>query len=61
MSEEPKQNKGEGLIDRKLVEDPVILLLSVPGRLFCFGSLVVLDLVRGNALLFLLDKQKIVK
>ena len=56
MSEEPKQNKGEGLVDRKLVEDPVILLLSVPGRLFCFGSLVDLDLVRGNALLFLLDK-----
>ena len=39
---------GRGLVDRKLVEappspPPVILLLAGPRRLFCFGSLVVLD------------------
>ena len=34
---------------------PVILLLAVPRRLFCFGSLVVLDVVCGYFLLFLLD------
>ena len=33
---------------------PVILLLAVPGRLFCFGSLTVLD-VCGYVLWFLLD------
>ena len=37
------------LVDRKLVEapvpSPVILLPAVPRRLFCFGSLVVLDVV----------------
>ena len=32
---------------------PVILLLAVPRRLFCFGSLVILDVVRCY-LLFLL-------
>ena len=26
-----------------IISDPVILLLAVPRRLFCFGSLVVLD------------------
>ena len=46
MSEEPRQNLGLGLVDRKLVEaPPVILLLAVPRRLFCFGSLVVLDVM----------------
>ena len=33
---------------------PVILLLAVPRRLFCFGSLVVLDVVFGYLSLFLL-------
>ena len=33
---------------------PVILLLAVPRRLFCFGSLVVLDVVFRYLSLFLL-------
>ena len=53
LSGEPKQNQGRGLVDRKQVQAPlppptspqVILLLAVPRRLFCFGSLVVLDVV----------------
>ena len=40
------------MVDRKLVE--VILLLAVPRRLFCFGSLVVLDVVFRYLSLFLL-------
>ena len=32
-----------------------MLLLAVPSRLFCFGSLVVLDMVCGYVLLFLFD------
>ena len=45
MSEEPKQNLGRELVDRKLVEAPQqFLLLAVQRRLFCFGSLVILDL-----------------
>ena len=37
---------GRGLVDHKLVQaPPVILLLAVPRRLLCFGSLVVLDVV----------------
>ena len=45
LSDVPIQNQGRGLIDRKLAKAPprVILLLAVPKRLFCFGSLVVLD------------------
>ena len=39
----------------KLIEaPPVILLLAVPKRLFCFGSLVVLDVVFRYLSLFLL-------
>ena len=54
VSEEPRQNQGQGLVDRKLVEaPPVILLLAVPRRLFCFGSLVVLDVVFRSLSLFL--------
>ena len=42
-----------GLVDNKLVQAPpppprtpsAILLLAVPRRLFCFGSLVILDVV----------------
>ena len=33
----------------------MILLLAVPRRLFCFGSLLGLDVVCGYVLLFLLD------
>ena len=48
LSDEPSQNQGRGLVDHKLVKaplPPVILLLAVPRRLFCFGPLVVLDVV----------------
>ena len=48
LSGEPRQKQGQGLVDRKLVQappPPVILVLAVPRRLFCFGSLVVLDVV----------------
>ena len=50
LAGEPRQNRGRGLVDHKLVKappppPPVILLLAVPRRLFCFGSLVVLDVV----------------
>ena len=40
MSEEPWQNLGRGLVDRKLVEapPPVISTLAVPRRHFCFVS-----------------------
>ena len=62
LSDEPRQNQGRGLVDRKLVQappppppfPPVILLLAVPRRLFCFGSLVVLDVVFRYLSLFLL-------
>ena len=45
----------------KLVEAPppqplqVILLLAVQRRVFCFGSLVVLDVICGYVFLFVLD------
>ena len=47
MSGEPWRSWGRGLVNRRLVESPpppppAVLLLAVPGRLFCFGSLVVL-------------------
>ena len=46
LSDEPKQNQRRGLVDRKLVKTPsVILLLAVPHQLFCFGSLVILYVV----------------
>ena len=61
MSEEPWQNQGQGLVDRKLAEappppppPPAILLLAVTRRLFCFGSLVILDVVCRYLSLFLL-------
>ena len=34
---------------------PVIFWLAVPRRLFCFGSLVVLDVLSGYVLLFLFE------
>ena len=58
LSDEPRQNQGRGLVDRKLVNapppPPVILLLAVPRRLFCFSSLVILGVVCCYLLLFLL-------
>ena len=54
LSEEPRQIQGRELFDRKLVKNPVILLLAVPRRLFCFGSLVILDAVCRYLSLFLL-------
>ena len=59
LSGDPKQNQGRGLVDRKLVQAPpppplVILLLAVPRRLFCVGSLVILDAVCRYLSLFLL-------
>ena len=47
LSDEPRQNQERGLVDHKLVKAPlpVILLLAVPRQLFCFDSLVILDLV----------------
>ena len=53
LSDEPWQNQGRGLIDRKLFKRPVILLQAVPRRLFCFGSLVILDVVCRYLSLFL--------
>ena len=45
LSDEPTQNQGQGLVDRKLklkhprpLPPPVIILLAVPRGLFCFGS-----------------------
>ena len=51
-SEEPGQNWGRGLVGRGLVE-VVVLLLAVVGRFFCFGSLVVLDVVCRYLSIFL--------
>ena len=52
---DPKQNQGRELVARKLVQAPsVILLLAVRRRLFCFESLVILDVVCCYLLLFLL-------
>ena len=46
---------GRGLVSRGLVEAPRwFLLLAVPGRLFCFGSLVILDVARCYLWLFTL-------
>ena len=55
VSEEPGRGWGPGLVDRKLVGAPRwFLLLAVPGRLFCFGSLVILDVARCYLWLFTL-------
>ena len=52
---EPRQNYRRGLVDRKLVEAPQqFLLLAVPRRQFCFGSLVILDVARCYLWLFTL-------
>ena len=55
---EPKQKQGRGLLARKQVHAPPplsppgISLLAVPRRLFCFGSLVILDVARFYLWLF---------
>ena len=52
---EPMQKQGRGLVDHKLVQAPqYFLLLAVPRRLFCFGSLVILDVARCYLWLFTL-------
>ena len=54
LSDEPRQNQGRWLVDRKQVEasppSPVVLLLAISRRLFCFGSLVILDVSAGRFL-----------
>ena len=59
LSDEPRQNQGRRLVDRKLVNPPpppsFFLLPTVSRRLFCFGSLVVLDVVCDYVLFSLLD------
>ena len=61
LSGESRQQQGRGLVDRKLVQAPppppppqYFLLLAVPRRLFCFGSLVMLDVGRCYLWLFTL-------
>ena len=39
--------RGRELVGRGLVGPPVVSLLDVAGQLFCFGPLVILDVVRG--------------
>ena len=48
------RTKGEGWSPKTSLSPPVILLVTVPRRLFCFGSLVVLDVVFRYLSLFLL-------
>ena len=47
--------RGEGLSTANKFKLPVILLLAVPRRLFCFGSLVILDVVCRYLSLFMLN------
>ena len=54
LSDKPRQNQGRGLVDRKLVKAPSNFMLAVPRRLFCFGSLMILDVVCRCLSLFLL-------
>ena len=48
------RTKGEGWRPQTSSSPPVILLLAVPRRLFCFGSLVILDVARCYLWLFTL-------
>ena len=50
LSGESKQRQGRGLVDSKLVQPPTV----ISRRLFCFGSLVILDVVCRYLSLFLL-------
>ena len=53
FSGEPKQNQGRGSVNPQISSSPqVISLLAVPRRLFCFGSLVILDVARCYLWLF---------
>ena len=52
LSGEPKQKQSWSTAN--YVNPLVILLLDVPRRLFCFGPIVVLDVVCGYVLLLLL-------
>ena len=55
VSGEPKQKQGRGLVDHKLVQaSQYFLLLAVQRQLFCFGSLVILDVARCYLWLFTL-------
>ena len=55
LSGKPRQKQGRGLVDNKLVQAPqYLLLLAVPRRLFCFGSLVIIDVARCYLWLFTL-------
>ena len=42
---EPNKKQGRRLVDRKLVETPSNFIAGRPKAAFCFGSLVVLDVV----------------
>ena len=46
------RTKCEGWSATDQLKPQVMLLLAVPRWLVCFGSLVVLDVVYGNVLLF---------
>ena len=56
LSGETKQNQGRGLVDRKLVQAPLPPSNFIAGRLkgglFCFGSLVILDVAWCHLWLF---------
>ena len=54
MSEEQRQSKGTVGRPQAGWGPPEVLLLVVPGRLFYFGSLVILDVVCRYLSLFLL-------
>ena len=55
VSGEPRQKQGRGLSTTNLFKPPSnFLLLAVPRRLFCFGSLVILDVARCYLWLFTL-------
>ena len=52
------RSKGEGLVDRKLVQAPpprVIFIVRRPKAAFLFGSLVILDVARCYLWFFTLD------
>ena len=56
LLDEPRQNYGRGLVDRKLVQAPQqFYCWPSQGSSSVFGSFVVLDVVFRYLLLFLLD------
>ena len=55
LSESTNLSLKASIIPPPCPPPPVILLLAVQRLLFCFGSLVVLDVVCDYVLLFLLD------